>query len=348
MSSETWSPVNALNHHRRPGATGSLTLIKLNAAASAIWRLLRDGEMSSSKGIESTRRVFEMSDIDSPGSSPIRLPSRPSKRRRVYDSEASTPRSSSPDGKNGTSPRKGRHSARRDTPPPRSITPSDFDNDRSRSPDELRRSFYEDEDVRSDGSRRRSSTPGSVHSSAVSERSRRKSLSQPLKLKEVRYKLNQILEGHQRGVSQVKFSPDGNWIASCSADATIKIWEVETGELVHTLDGHLAGISTIAWSSDSQTIASGSDDKVIRLWDRVSGQPYPDRLLGHHNYVYSIALSPKGNILASGSYDEAVFLWDVRSSHQMRSLPAHSDPVGGVDFVRDGTLVVSCSGDGLM
>jgi COMPASS component SWD3 len=32
----------------------------------------------------------------------------------------------------------------------------------------------------------------------------------------------------------------------------------------------------------------------------------------------------------------------------MRSLPAHSDPVGGVDFLRDGTMVVSCAGDGLI
>lgn len=53
-------------------------------------------------------------------------------------------------------------------------------------------------------------------------------------------------------------------------------------------------------------------------------------------------------MLVSGSYDEAVYLWDVRSARAMRKLPAHSDPVGGVDFVRDGTLVVSCSSDGLI
>lgn len=53
-------------------------------------------------------------------------------------------------------------------------------------------------------------------------------------------------------------------------------------------------------------------------------------------------------MIVSGSYDEAVFLWDVRTGRIMRSLPAHSDPVGGVDFVRDGTLIVSCAGDGLI
>lgn len=53
-------------------------------------------------------------------------------------------------------------------------------------------------------------------------------------------------------------------------------------------------------------------------------------------------------MLVSGSYDEAVYLWDVRSAKVMRSLPAHSDPVAGIDVVRDGTLIVSCAGDGLI
>lgn len=55
-------------------------------------------------------------------------------------------------------------------------------------------------------------------------------------------------------------------------------------------------------------------------------------------------------MLVSGSYDEAIFLWDIRPTGGvvMRSLPAHSDPVSGLDFLRDGTMVCSCAGDGLI
>lgn len=110
----------------------------------------------------------------------------------------------------------------------------------------------------------------------------------------------------------------------------------------------MAGISTLAWAPDSRILASGSDDKYIRLWDAITGKDLSVPFEGHHNYIYSLAISPKGNIIVSGSYDEAVFLWDIRTARVMKSLPAHSDPVGGVDFVRDGTMVVSCSSDGLM
>ncbi|KAL9127846.1 MAG: hypothetical protein Q9217_003365 [Psora testacea] len=109
-----------------------------------------------------------------------------------------------------------------------------------------------------------------------------------------------------------------------------------------------SGISTLAWAPDNQTLASGSDDKSIRLWDVSTGKQHPHPLHGHHHYIYTIAFSPKGNILVSGSYDEAVILWDIRTRHILRTLPAHSDPVGGVDFIRDGTLIVSCAGDGLI
>ncbi|KAL4922860.1 WD40-repeat-containing domain protein [Aspergillus aurantiobrunneus] len=170
----------------------------------------------------------------------------------------------------------------------------------------------------------------------------------PPKPESVYYRQKFLLRGHLRGVSAVRYSPDASMIASGGADGAVKVWDASTGKLIHTFEGHLAGISTISWSPDGATIASGSDDKTIRLWNVLTGKAHPTAFIGHHNYVYSIAFSPKGNMLVSGSYDEAVFLWDVRSARIMKSLPAHSDPVSGIDVVWDGTLIASCATDGLV
>ncbi|KAH6675724.1 prolyl oligopeptidase-like protein [Halenospora varia] len=274
-----------------------------------------------------------MSDFDSADGTPVPTGRRSPKRRRVYDdSEASTPRYSSPDEHGRDRPYRSSKLNNREDSDRRMSHGSDG------SADDLDHAYR-------DRSRSRSSSPDTPRSSHSPLDPPSPPSYKPLKLN---YRQKFILRGHRKGVAQVRFSPDGRWIASCSADGTIKIWDASNGKHMRTLEGHLAGVSTIAWSPDSNTIASGSDDKAIRLWHRATGKPYPAPLLGHHNYVYSLAFHPKGNMLVSGSYDEAVFLWDLRARSQMRSLPAHSDPVGGVDFIRDGTLVCSCSTDGLI
>ena len=46
----------------------------------------------------------------------------------------------------------------------------------------------------------------------------------------------------------------------------IKLWDTESGDIVHTFKGHTEGINDIAWSSDGEFIASASDDKTVIIW----------------------------------------------------------------------------------
>ncbi len=52
--------------------------------------------------------------------------------------------------------------------------------------------------------------------------------------------------------------------------------------------------------------------------------------------------APAGVIhsLLPQSFDETVKLWDVRCGECVATIPAHSNPVTGVDFNRDGTCIV--------
>ncbi|MFN9835189.1 MAG: WD40 repeat domain-containing protein, partial [Pseudanabaena sp.] len=70
----------------------------------------------------------------------------------------------------------------------------------------------------------------------------------------------QVLRGHSDRILSVTFSPNGQILASGSADRTIKLWHPQTGKLIKTLQGHRSWIWEIAISPDNKFLASGSYD----------------------------------------------------------------------------------------
>ena len=41
---------------------------------------------------------------------------------------------------------------------------------------------------------------------------------------------------------------DGKYIVSASKDSLIKVWDIETGELIKELNGHTNGVCSISFS----------------------------------------------------------------------------------------------------
>ena len=125
-------------------------------------------------------------------------------------------------------------------------------------------------------------------------------------------------------------------LASCSADGSIKIWQVGCCESLRTLRAHSGGVYSVAFSSDGKILVSGGADKTINLWDCYTGELL-NTLKGHSRGVLSVAISPDSQIIASGSMDGTVKLWHLQTGKLLDSLCGYHP----VQFSPDGKTLVS-------
>jgi hypothetical protein len=75
------------------------------------------------------------------------------------------------------------------------------------------------------------------------------------------------LTGHGDDVNSFAFSPDGKRVATASGDATVKLWDLATGQETMTLKGHDGPVVKVVFSPNGQQLASFGGDRTVILWD---------------------------------------------------------------------------------
>jgi len=154
------------------------------------------------------------------------------------------------------------------------------------------------------------------------------------------------LHGYSSSVTSVVITPDGQTVVSGSADSTIKLWNLNTGQEIATLAGHSHGVTSIALAPDGQTLASGSKDKSIKLWN-LSTKEEIYTIAGHSDRITSVAIGSDGKTLASASDDTTIKIWNLSNGEEIRTFQWQVKVYYGFDilFSPDGKILVSSSGD---
>eukprot|EP00835_Amoeboradix_gromovi_P004364 NODE_335_length_10686_cov_0.203363.p7 type:complete len:152 gc:universal NODE_335_length_10686_cov_0.203363:9891-9436(-) len=103
-------------------------------------------------------------------------------------------------------------------------------------------------------------------------------------------KLTKEVAAHSRYILKCMMSPNGQALATCSADSTIKLFNPDDLSELKTLKGHSRWVWDCRFSADSQYLVSVSSDHSARLWDINQGESIR-QYTGHQKAVVCVALN---------------------------------------------------------
>ncbi len=184
-------------------------------------------------------------------------------------------------------------------------------------------------------------------------------------------------KAHQKWIRDVQLSPDGMTLATAGDDMKLRLWDSQTGSLIHSLEGHAAqspqGFSsmlyTCCFSPDGALIASADRIGEILIWEVSSGQLLQRwhastmytwdevQRLRSIGGIRSLCFSPDQSTLAVGGMGhvqnvdglggKARIEWfELQSGKQVGTFEseAHKGLVEGLQFTPEGSHLVASGG----
>lgn len=151
-----------------------------------------------------------------------------------------------------------------------------------------------------------------------------------------------VLRGHEAWVQDIDVSQNGQYVATGSTDASVRVWDARTGEQLYMLEGHTGDVESVKFAPTGTTFVSMATDFETILWDAATGQEL-QRFIGHDGPVRDASFSPDGSQIITGGNDALLILWDLATGQALRRFEGHSSAVFSVAFSPDGTRVLSGS-----
>lgn len=150
---------------------------------------------------------------------------------------------------------------------------------------------------------------------------------------------------HDKYVTALAFSPDGQFLAAGDDGGLVTIWDVQQRDVIAKFQADMHIVYAVVFSLDGRTLACAGVEGLIQLYAVSDFTPLGTLENYWGGTVFSLDFSPDGKTLASAG-DETVRLWSIESGVEITALTRHSGWVNGVAFSPDGKTLASGGDDG--
>ncbi|XP_040090861.1 apoptotic protease-activating factor 1 isoform X2 [Oryx dammah] len=163
--------------------------------------------------------------------------------------------------------------------------------------------------------------------------------------------------GHTNSVSHCRFSPDDQVLASCSADGTLKLWDVKSANERKSItvkqfflnseepqEDLEVIVKCCSWSADGAKIMVAAKNKIF-LFDIHTSGLLAEIHMGHHSTVQYCDFSPHNHLAVVALSQYCVELWSMDSGLKVADCRGHLSWVHCVMFSPDGASFLTSSDD---
>jgi autophagy-related protein 16-1 len=141
---------------------------------------------------------------------------------------------------------------------------------------------------------------------------------------------------------------DGDIVVTASSDASVKLWDTQSGTVRSTFRGSGSGGNSAILACDvgGGLVVGGGTDKTCRVWN-IKTDRMLHHLVGHQHKISCVRLFNNGKCVLTGSADRSLKVWDIsRTTYKQMTTLRHGSTPNCADVGTDSVTAVSGHMDG--